>query len=324
MDDLDTRDELRTSVSDVERRLLDYEQSSASMVFRPEPLAELTGVIAQLRSTLSTAERSASASLCHAVEALIVARMSLSQTLSREIIDTILGALDAIADGLHEPKEPRQRIESVGFRIAAQIQAMKPPISPSHSQATGDLGPKASLDAQDSTTARGSFARAVDPHAHGISPKIPVTDSVSIRLAKLPTDSRSRRILIVEDEFISRQLLLALLGKFGDCDVAIDGREAVSAVIDALRERLPYSLICLDIMMPDMDGHKALQTIRAAEHNAGLGPYDRSKIVMTTALSDYENFHRAFEGSCDSYIVKPISKSVLLRQLRRLSIEPLI
>jgi len=136
-------------------------------------------------------------------------------------------------------------------------------------------------------------------------------------------DSRRRRVLIVEDEFVSRSLLLALLSSYGSCDIAVDGREAVAAVAQALNEHYPYTLICLDIMMPDMDGHQALEGIRKVEAVAGVVPDQRAKVVMTTALSDYANFHRAYQGSCDSYIVKPISMPVLTRQLRRIGLTPL-
>jgi two-component system, chemotaxis family, chemotaxis protein CheY len=136
-------------------------------------------------------------------------------------------------------------------------------------------------------------------------------------------DSRRRRVLIVEDEFVSRSLLLALLSSYGTCDVAVDGREAVAAVTQAMNEHYPYALICLDIMMPDMDGHQALEGIRKVEAVAGVLDDQHAKVVMTTALSDYANIHRAYQGSCDSYIVKPISMPVLARQLRRIGLTPL-
>ncbi len=94
------------------------------------------------------------------------------------------------------------------------------------------------------------------------------------------------RVLIVEDEFTSRKLLWALLADFGDCDTARDGVECVEMFRRAIHERSPYDLVCMDIMMPNMDGHQALKEIRAIEQEQGIKPADEIKVVMVTALND--------------------------------------
>ncbi|MFW6242306.1 MAG: response regulator, partial [Thermodesulfobacteriota bacterium] len=70
------------------------------------------------------------------------------------------------------------------------------------------------------------------------------------------------KILVVEDDFISRRILKEILTEHGDCDVVVDGDEAVQAFRLAREEGAPYQLICMDIMMPNKDGHEALQEIR--------------------------------------------------------------
>ncbi len=60
--------------------------------------------------------------------------------------------------------------------------------------------------------------------------------------------------LIVEDDFSSRLILLELLKSSGPTHVAVNGKEAVDAVRKGLEENEPFDLICLDIMMPEMDG----------------------------------------------------------------------
>lgn len=130
-----------------------------------------------------------------------------------------------------------------------------------------------------------------------------------------------RRILIVEDEFVSRSILLAMLSDLGACDVAVDGKEAVEAYLEAIRARQPYALVTLDIMMPELDGHQVLKELRRIEAASAMEPAPCAKVIMTTALSDYDNVHRAYQGSCDAYIVKPISKAILMRQLRRIGFQ---
>jgi two-component system chemotaxis response regulator CheY len=128
------------------------------------------------------------------------------------------------------------------------------------------------------------------------------------------------KTLIVEDDFTSRLLLQELLKNYGPSHIAVNGREAVAAVSLALAAGEPYHLICLDIMMPEMDGHTALKEIRASEEAKGIWSTHGAKIVMTTALGDMQNVNAAFGGLCDAYLVKPIDKTKLLETLRRLSL----
>ena len=73
------------------------------------------------------------------------------------------------------------------------------------------------------------------------------------------------KILIAEDEFVSRTKLEKILSSYGECHVTVDGSEALLAFKAALETNEPYDLICLDILMPKMDGHEALQEIRKME-----------------------------------------------------------
>ena len=128
------------------------------------------------------------------------------------------------------------------------------------------------------------------------------------------------KTLIVEDDFTSRVLMQELLKEFGPCDLAANGREAVYAVQDALEKKAPYDLICLDIMMPKMDGHEALKKIRALEEEQGTLSSSGAKIIMTTALSDIENVGNAYSELCDAYLVKPIIKAKLREELGNLGL----
>jgi two-component system chemotaxis response regulator CheY len=67
------------------------------------------------------------------------------------------------------------------------------------------------------------------------------------------------KILVVEDDFTSRILLQRYLSSYGDCHIAINGKEAVGAFKDSLKENQPYDLICMDIIMPEMSGQEALK-----------------------------------------------------------------
>jgi two-component system chemotaxis response regulator CheY len=125
------------------------------------------------------------------------------------------------------------------------------------------------------------------------------------------------KTLIVEDDFVSRKVLLAYLAPFGECDIATNGSEALEAFMMAHQENRPYDLIALDVMMPEMNGQEALQRIRQTE--AALG-YSEAKIIMTTALGDSQNVMAAFKNQCEGYLVKPIVYDNLLGMLRKLGL----
>ncbi len=128
------------------------------------------------------------------------------------------------------------------------------------------------------------------------------------------------KILIVDDDFMNRKLLQEIIKPYGLTHIAVDGQEAVEAVRVAMATGEPYQLICLDIMMPKMDGQQALRQIRDLEEAAGITSTYGAKIIMTTALGDPKNAMTAFQSLCDGYVVKPIDIAKLQEELRKLKL----
>lgn len=125
------------------------------------------------------------------------------------------------------------------------------------------------------------------------------------------------KVLIAEDDFASRKFMLRFFEKYGECDVTVDGREAVEAYTMAVEMDEPYDLICLDIMMPEMDGHQALRRIRKIEEENNVPDEEKVKIVMTTALSETRHVTKAFENGCTAYAGKPINQEKLEAMLKK-------
>jgi two-component system, chemotaxis family, chemotaxis protein CheY len=128
------------------------------------------------------------------------------------------------------------------------------------------------------------------------------------------------KVLIVEDDFTSRLLLQKLLSPYGEGHIAVNGTEAVSAFREALEASQPYDLVCLDIMMPEKDGHEALKEMRALEETRGIVSTRGAKIIMTTALGDIKSVTSAYDEMCDGYLVKPIDKAKLIALLDELKV----
>ena len=124
------------------------------------------------------------------------------------------------------------------------------------------------------------------------------------------------KTLIVEDDFTSRLILQTFLSRYGECHIAVNGREAVAAFGTALEAGLRYDLICMDIMMPEMDGREAVRQIRALEEARGILSTSGARIIMTTAVNDIKEVSRCFEELCDAYLVKPINLARLLSQVK--------
>jgi two-component system chemotaxis response regulator CheY len=129
------------------------------------------------------------------------------------------------------------------------------------------------------------------------------------------------RFLVVDDDFESRFLVQKLLRPYGDVDIATDGEEAVEAFRLSLKEDEPYTLITLDILMPNADGQQALREIREIEKERGIAPDKQTKVIMISGLDDSKEVHDAFFlGEATSYIVKPIHHEVLLQEIAKLGI----
>ena len=128
------------------------------------------------------------------------------------------------------------------------------------------------------------------------------------------------RILLAEDDYVTRKAMDSFLSKYGECDVTVDGMEAVDAFMLALEEEEPYDLVCLDIMMPVMDGYQALMGIRNLEKERNIPPQKQAKVIMTTALNDEKNVKMAFELGCTIYSGKPIDQARFEQALKKLGL----
>ena len=114
------------------------------------------------------------------------------------------------------------------------------------------------------------------------------------------------RILIAEDDRMSRTFLSRFLSEYGDVDVATDGMEALDLLMDAARKKMNYDLLCLDIMMPKVSGIQVLKVVRTMEKQHGIPQEDHLPVIMMTALADMDYVDQAFDLGCDAYASKPL------------------
>lgn len=127
------------------------------------------------------------------------------------------------------------------------------------------------------------------------------------------------RVLIAEDDAASGKFLYKLMSKYGEAVLTGDGIEAVDQFVKALNSGEKFDLVCLDIMMPRIDGYKALEAIRDAERKMGIPRISRCKVIMISALD--EDFDASYaSGDYDDYVCKPIDIKQLDKIIKQLDL----
>ena len=125
-------------------------------------------------------------------------------------------------------------------------------------------------------------------------------------------------ILMAEDDLARRKYLTKVLERYGQVDGVIDGIEAVDFFLEKIETGETYDLVCLDIMMPRVDGYKALDAIRDIEEEFNTAK--RSKVIMTSALNELDQREPSKEHKHDGYLMKPIDISEMDDMLKKLGL----
>ncbi len=115
------------------------------------------------------------------------------------------------------------------------------------------------------------------------------------------------RILIVEDDKMIQSILKEILSPYYQLTIANNGTEAV----EMAQEVVPQ-LILLDIMMPFKDGFGVCKDLRADQR------FDKTIIVMVTALADEESRNNGLRAGADDFISKPFNPIELRRKVHLL------
>jgi len=129
------------------------------------------------------------------------------------------------------------------------------------------------------------------------------------------------KCLIVEDDRISSQVLEKMISKHGSYDTVADGKQAAALFRQAHEAGVPYDLVLMDIMIPEVDGLQSVLEMRKKEALLNIAPAHRVKVVMTTALDDPRTIMKAlYESDANSFLVKPIRLQRLEEELRSLKL----
>ena len=127
------------------------------------------------------------------------------------------------------------------------------------------------------------------------------------------------RILIVDDDYVSRSQLKGLLTKYGDCDTAPNGSIAMELFEIAHNESMPYDLISMDIDMPGLGGHGVAMRIREFEAGQGIKRTigKEAKILMVSGIKDSGAIMDSFREGCEGFLSKPVTPTKLAEAFKR-------
>lgn len=114
------------------------------------------------------------------------------------------------------------------------------------------------------------------------------------------------KILIVDDNDIMRALLRGLL-RTADYQVVGEARNGLQAL--EVMEKMAPDIICLDVMMPELDG---LETLKVLKRD-----YPQVAVVMITGNASVENVQGALELGANGFVVKPFNAAKVLEALSR-------
>ena len=123
------------------------------------------------------------------------------------------------------------------------------------------------------------------------------------------------RILLIEDEPVTAKLMQNILQDFGNCDYASDGESGLELFKRAHNLSLPYDLICLDIILPDISGKILLSKIRGYEKTLNIEKIGKSKIIMTSSIGRTSVIKKMHDLGCEAYIIKPINVKIFKNKI---------
>jgi len=129
------------------------------------------------------------------------------------------------------------------------------------------------------------------------------------------------KILVVDDEMVSREKMKMIMSHFGECVAVENGADAVEKFVGAWNAWTPFDLISLDVQMPEMDGVEVLNRIRGMEREKNVPESKRVKVIMVTALSDKDTLMTSIQAGCNDYVVKPFDKPLVAKKLSKLGFQ---
>lgn len=129
------------------------------------------------------------------------------------------------------------------------------------------------------------------------------------------------RILVVDDEVVSRSKLQKIMSNFGHCTAVESGMAALKAFKDAWANWIPFDLMTLDVVMPGIDGMETLLAIRKMESEKDVAAKNRVKVLMISSQSERDTVITCIQAGCNDYIIKPFDLQLVRQKILELDFK---
>ncbi len=129
------------------------------------------------------------------------------------------------------------------------------------------------------------------------------------------------RVLVADDELVSRKKMEKIMDTLGECVAADSGEAALKAVEGAIEKGRPFDLITLDVSMPQMDGTEVLYKIRSIEQQRNISKENQSRVIMVTAQPDNDTVIACMQAGCNRYVVKPFDRAIITKRIAELGMS---
>ena len=130
------------------------------------------------------------------------------------------------------------------------------------------------------------------------------------------------KILIADDNEAARRLLQLYLAGYGSLVTVNNGIKAIGAFSQAVDTNERFDLVCMDYVMPGIDGIEAIKAIRSIEQEHGISQKDRVRIIMSSAVDQESDIMKAYANGCDSYMIRPDKKERFQKEIQSFGLLP--
>ncbi len=128
------------------------------------------------------------------------------------------------------------------------------------------------------------------------------------------------RILLVEDDFISRNVMNRFLTGMGQVEAVNDGKAAWEAYEKAMKRGRHFELVIIDATVPALPTGEVLRLVKGLQDQLQVPASVRTRVLVTCALDDVKAVNGSFRELCDGYLMKPARKPLLVEKLQALGL----